>query len=113
MVMLPSRALWLRLLVTALLCVAGLARPVGPQREANGVRIGEPMHVSAPGRAAEVSRLGASGVEDPSTETSGILDDALSSRRVASVPSVSRSTRHADPCSAEHDGARARGPPLA
>jgi hypothetical protein len=112
MVTLPSRALWLRLLVTALLCVAGIARPVASSGDSNGVRLGEPMHVSTPGRAAELSRFRASRADDASGEADGILDDALR-LHLASRSCATRSSRHVEPSSAIHDFARARGPPLA
>jgi hypothetical protein len=51
---------WLRLLLAALLCAAGVARPVAARCGDAGVRRGQqPVHAAATDRRAEVVRIGA------------------------------------------------------
>lgn len=103
---------WLRLLVTALLCVAGVARPVAHRCDASSaVRVHEPMHVSMPVRDAELSRIGKRAVDD--------LGDApglVAAPFVAFVGQPSIVRPHAvDELrlpSAACERSRARGPPL-
>jgi hypothetical protein len=112
--MVPSCAAWLRLLVTALLCVTGVARPIAQRSDAaNSVRAQEPMHVSAPGRDTEVSRLGRRTADDPSGDTPGINDAFVDRVVVDSLLVDMRDPLAARPASASHDMSRARGPPMA
>jgi hypothetical protein len=109
-----SCASWLRLLLTTLLCVAGVARPIGHRTDANAVRAAEPMHVSAPGRTIELSRVGTRFVDDPvgdgpatfasPVEHIGSRDPELVDARPDEGVLLS---------SAPHDLSRARGPPIA
>jgi hypothetical protein len=72
------------------------------------------MHVSAPGRSFEISRLGTRAVDDPTGDGPGTFDSPVD--RIGSAASrlvaTGRSSA-ADPSSAPHDLSRARGPPIA
>jgi len=107
----PPCAAWLRLLVTALLCVAGIARPVArPGDAASTVRVHEPMHVSAPGGKIELPRLGtrtSEDADDPNGIVETLYDGVASDPRLVEQP-VARGARVA---SALYDLSRARGPP--
>lgn len=54
-----SRLGWVRILVAALLCVVGVARPASARAHESSVRRGqEPVHVTTTGRRAEIVRIG-------------------------------------------------------
>jgi hypothetical protein len=114
MEMVPACAVWLRLLVTALLCAAGLAHPAARRSEAPAeLRAGEPMQLFAATREGEVSRIRKRGIDDPERNSQGLVeaddDPTAADTRVVDV----RAFFAAVPGGSVRERPRARGPPVA
>jgi hypothetical protein len=111
--MVIRRLAWLRVLVTALLCVAGLARPVSTRWDDAGTqRLREPSHVGAPSMRAEAARL------DERTEDTRDVGPALVEPPLSIGPACCRSAGMVaieDRSSGldRRGRPRARGPPTA
>jgi hypothetical protein len=107
-------AAWLRLLVTALLCVVGASRPLAPCSSAtSSVEANEPMHVSAATREGDRMMLRKRAANE-STDDLAILVDARLERLVEARRSIDPGTsRDARRSSADAERPRARGPPIA
>jgi hypothetical protein len=104
---------WVRLLVTALLCVVGVARPIASRSDAAAaLRGNEPMHVSSTTREAELCRERKRTVDDSSGDDLAVVGQR--SGRARFVVGL------ADLClngvvravTASLERGRARGPPI-
>jgi hypothetical protein len=114
LMMVPSCAAWLRLIVTALVCVAGLARPVAQRSDGpDAVRAPEPSQLSAAHRETELVRLRKRASEEPGTDAIGIVREEHALGRAAEQTFESIPDRDVDGRSAWQERSRARGPPLA
>jgi hypothetical protein len=112
--MVPGCAVLIRLLVTALLCVAGLARPSGQRSESPAeLRAGEPMELSAATREGEMSRVRKRGVDEPDGDSPAFVEDDCD--RDAPGWNELERPRQVDATHAvtTHERPRARGPPAA
>lgn len=112
--MVPRCAAWLRLLVTALLCVVGVARPLAAvSDDATAARASDPVHVSASVLHAELPVLRKRVADDSRADEASLLGAraalVVGNRR----PVVVDASRHARPSSASVERPRARGPPIA
>jgi hypothetical protein len=69
------RAAWLRLLVTALLCVVGVARPIAQRSDADAaMRANGPLHVSASTREGELVALRKRAADDSSDDEASLSE---------------------------------------
>lgn len=113
MLVLSRRTQWLRLVLTALLCLAGVARPAPARWEAAGTRgQAEPMHLTTAAGRGEVVRVGKRSDESTGDVVGVVeaferliaLDTSIVELRAPGVIRPPRSPWHR---------ARARGPPTA
>lgn len=107
------RAAWLRLLVTALLCVVGVARPVAQMSDADAAkRSNGPIQVSASTREGELAALRkriANGPGDDEVHLVEVRPDRIADDRGCIGVDASHDAR---PSSLVVERSRARGPPL-
>jgi hypothetical protein len=113
LMMVPHRATWLRLLVTALLCVVGVGRPLAQRSEADAaVQANGPNHVSASTREGELVTL-RKRVADPSNDDKASLVEAPPDRVAADRGRVDVGVWcDARRSSVSAERPRARGPPI-
>ena len=107
------RAAWLRLLVTALLCVVGVARPVAQMSDAEAAkRANAPIQVSASSREGDLTAL-RKRIANESRDDEAILLDARTDCTAASLGCIDAGTsRDVGLSSPFAERPRARGPPL-
>jgi hypothetical protein len=113
MMMVPYRAVWLRLLVAALLCVVGVGRPLAQRSEQDAaMRASGPMHVSVSTRESELTALRKRGA-DESGDDEASLGEAEPDRVAADRGRVDVGTSHRDgPSCIALERPCARGPPI-
>lgn len=107
-------AAWLRLLVTALFCVVGVARPLAQRSDADGDaarRASGPMHVTASTREGELTALRKRAADEWLDDEAGLVE-VPPDRIAADLGRVDVGTwRDARPSSVYAEHPRARGPP--
>jgi len=112
LIMVLHRAAWLRLLVTALFCVVGVARPLAQRFDATAaVQANEPRHVAASTREGELTVLRKRGGAESSDDDALLAEvrpDRLSANHRHAELGASRDAR---PSSGYAEHLRARGPP--
>lgn len=110
----PLRFAWLRLLVTALLLVAGLARPVVASAQSSGARRDrEPMQVAAATGHGELCRLSERRTSDPAADGQAVLDE-LAARATRARGRLAADSPSALVAPQERvERVRVRGPPRA
>lgn len=110
----PHCAAWLRLLVTALLCVVGVVRPVAQLSDAEAAkRASGPIQVSASTREGDLTAL-RKRIANESREDEASLVDARPDCSAASLGCIEAATsRDVHLTSSFAERPRARGPPLA
>ncbi|MCX4242008.1 hypothetical protein [Paraliomyxa miuraensis] len=110
----PRCAAWLRLLVTALLCVVGVARPLTQvSAAAAATRASDPAQVSTSARLGELSLLRKRVANDSSTHEAGLVGARPSLVVAAPRPVGVVASRDARASSTSVERPRARGPPIA
>jgi hypothetical protein len=107
------RAAWLRLLVTALLCVVGVARPVAQMSDAEAAkRANGPIHVTASSREGDLTALRKRIANDSRDEDASLVD-VRPGCTGASLGCIDAGTsRDVRFTSTPEERPRARGPPL-
>lgn len=104
---------WLRLVVTALLCLAGVTRPPAARSDAVGsCGRSEPMHITASAGRGELVRVGQRN-DEPTSESTAVIEAFEQAIALESTLVDLHAPQGTRPSDASPERARARGPPVA